>query len=423
MKINFISLFKQRHLKELILSLAVSSASIACTNTSVQDGDYAQDVAFMKKHTDLVLLESGNSSVAVAPAYQGRVMTSTFDQGQGPSFGWINRPVIEKGFLSDEERKGKLEDHIYIFGGEERFWLGPEGGQYALFFKPGKTFTFSDWTTPAAIDTEAYQIVEKSKDSVKFSHNCDLLNHSGTQFKVGIERTVKILDKTQVAKVLKVAIAEEVRLVAYETDNRITNRGNKAWNKKTGLLSIWILGMYKPSPKTTVVIPFKDGKNSELGPKVNDSYFGKITDDYLQVEEDLIFFRGDGTKRGKIGLSAQRSKGIAGSYDASGKVLTIVTYNIQDAPNGYVNSMWEHQKQPYAGDVINSYNDGSPGPGLAPLGPFYELETSSPAAALKPGQSMKHIQQTIHFQGSEKALEPISRALLGVGLKTIKAKF
>jgi hypothetical protein len=47
----------------------------------------------------------------------------------------------------------------------------------------------------------------------------------------------------------------------------------------------------------------------------------------------------------------------------------------------YVNSMWEKQKEPYSGDAINAYNDGSPAPGEPPLGPFYELETSSPAAS------------------------------------------
>ena len=94
----------------------------------------------------------------------------------------------------------------------------------------------------------------------------------------------------------------------------------------------------------------------------------------MKIEEDVLFFKGDGTRRGKIGISPKRSKGVAGSYDADGGVLNIVTYNVQAAPSGFVNSMWEHQKEPYAGDVINAYNDGSPEPGKPPLGPFYELE-------------------------------------------------
>ena len=143
----------------------------------------------------------------------------------------------------------------------------------------------------------------------------------------------------------------------------------------------------------------------------------------MKVEEQRLFFRGDGTRRGKIGISPQRSKGIAGSYDAAGKVLNIVTYNVQDAPNGFVNSMWELQDKPYAGDVINAYNDGSPEPGVAPLGPFYELETSSPAAALKPGETMKHTQRTFHIQGPEEELDPLAKKLLGVRLDAVKTAF
>ena len=391
-----------------------------CTSAS---GGFADDVTFMKRHTPIVLLKDGDAAVAVAPDYQGRVMTSTFDRQAGPSFGWINRPVIEKGFLSDEEKKGTLEEHIYIFGGEERFWLGPEGGQYALFFKPGTKFEFSDWTTPPVIDTEAFELVEKTKDSATFKHSTELINYSGAEFKVGIERTVKLLGKQEASKLLDVELGEGLRMVGYETDNRITNTGFNVWKPETGLLSIWMLGMYNPSPETTVVIPFKMGGENTLGPKVNDSYFGKVPPEYLKVERQQLFFRGDGTRRGKIGISAQRSKGIAGSYDAAGQVLNIVTYNVQDAPNGFVNSMWELQEEPYAGDVINSYNDGSPEPGKPPLGPFYELETSSPAAALKPGETMQHVQRTFHIQGPEEELDPLARRLLGARLDVIKAAF
>ena len=398
-------------------SAALSQADAPASQT------FADDLAFMKKHTDIVVLQNGNAAVAVAPAYQGRVMTSTFDLKTGPSFGWINRPVIKKGLLSDEQKKGTLEEHIYIFGGEERFWLGPEGGQYALFFKPGAKFTFDDWATPAAIDTDPFTLTNQTESSAVFSHNTELVNHSGVSFKVGIERTVSLVDKQQAAAQLGIELADELRLVGYETDNKITNQGAEAWKPETGLMSIWILGMYNPSPKTTVVIPFQQGDEAALGPKVNDAYFGKVPAEYLKVEEDKLFFRGDGTRRGKIGITARRSKGIAGSYDATGRVLNIVTYNVQDAPNGFVNSMWELQKEPYSGDVINSYNDGSPEEGKPPLGPFYEVETSSPAAALKPGETLQHVQRTFHIHGSEEQLTVLAKKLLGVSLDSIKAAF
>ncbi len=83
--------------------------------------------------------------------------------------------------------------------------------------------------------------------------------------------------------------------------------------------------------------------------------------------------------------------------------------------------MWENQQYPYKGDVVNSYNDGPPEPGKKPLGPFYELETSSPAAALQPGKSITHIHRTFHLQGSEADLDKIARATPKVGIEQIKS--
>ena len=50
--------------------------------------------------------------------------------------------------------------------------------------------------------------------------------------------------------------------MAYDSDNRITNAGQDAWKKETGLFSVWILGMFNPSPSTTVVVPIKAGPKS-----------------------------------------------------------------------------------------------------------------------------------------------------------------
>ena len=146
-----------------------------------------------------------------------------------------------------------------------------------MFFKPGTKFEFSDWTTPAAIDTEPFKIVEQSPTSAKFKHDCELTNFSGTKFSMGIERTVRLLDRASIAKTLKAdTLNDSIKCVAYETDNRLTNRSDEAWKPETGLPSIWLLGMYNPSPKTTVVIPFKSGDEAELGPKVNDTYLSLI---------------------------------------------------------------------------------------------------------------------------------------------------
>jgi predicted GH43/DUF377 family glycosyl hydrolase len=385
---------------------------------------FRDDLNFLRQHTDIVLLQHDDAAVAVAPAFQGRVMTSTFDRQTGPSLGWINRPVIQAGLLSDADRKGKLEEHIYIFGGEERFWLGPEGGQFALFFEPGDPFDFDNWYTPPAIDTLPFELVSKTQRSASFTTKCTLQNYHGTELQMEIQRSIRLLDSATLAGIAGVdTLPDGIRAMGYQTDNRLTNDGSFAWTKATGMPSIWILGMYNPSPRTTVIIPYKMGTDETLGPVVNDSYFGKVPENHLKADDGVIYFRGDGTRRGKIGITPGRSRAIAGSYDAAGRVLTVVTYNRQPAPAGFVNSMWEIQAEPFVGDVINAYNDGSPAPGEPPLGPFYELETSSPAAALGPGETMRHVQRTMHFQGEESDLNVISEKLFGVSVEEIQTQF
>ncbi len=113
---------------------ATSPASTPPGDQKMTDATFGADVAFLKQHTDVVVLSRGDSQLAIVPQYQGRVMTSTTGGAEGPSFGWLNYRVIAQGLLTADQRRGKLEDHIYVFGGEERFWLGPEGGQFGIYF-------------------------------------------------------------------------------------------------------------------------------------------------------------------------------------------------------------------------------------------------------------------------------------------------
>ncbi|MEQ9287654.1 MAG: hypothetical protein RIG77_12125 [Cyclobacteriaceae bacterium] len=373
---------------------------------------FAEDVAFMGKYTDLIELSdpSGQGLVAVSAGLQGRVMTSSASGSEGRSYGWINRELFES---------GDTLEHINVYGGEERFWMGPEGGQYSIFFKKGDEFNLDNWYTPRLIDLEPFEVQELTASSVVFTKKASLVNYSGFQFDLGIERKVETLSPSRVLEELGLKSVNGINTVAYKTTNSLTNLGEQNWQKETGLLSIWMLGMFNPSPATTVVIPFNSGSEEELGIPVNDTYFGKVPEDRLVVKDDVLFFSGDGEYRSKIGLSPRRAKDICGSYDATNGILTIVKYNQPEGVTDYVNSMWEIQDQPYAGDVVNSYNDGPPEPGAKPLGPFYELETSSPALALKSGETGTHIQLTCHFEGDEKALDNIASRLLGVSLLEI----
>jgi hypothetical protein len=373
-------------------------------------GSFGDDVGFLERHSDLVVLARGESKIAVAPAYQGRVMTSTSAGDGGRSYGFIHRPVIES---------GERQPHITVVGGEDRFWLGPEAGQYALYFEPDAPFDLAHWQVPEPIDWGAWDVVSRSEHEIALRRDMSLTSRFGTRFDLRVDRVVRILDASEALRELGVA-TEGLRAVVYETDNTITNTGAARWRRETGLLSIWILGMFVPSPATTVAVPIVPGSESERGPAVNDRYFGAVPEDRIEITDRAVFLRGDGQHRCKIGVARPRALPFLGSWDSTAGLLTIVSYTLPPGEDTeYVSSMWEIQDEPYRGDVVNSYNDGPPEPGARPLGPFYELETSSPAAALAPNASLTHRHRTIHAEGSREALDALATRTLGVGLADI----
>jgi len=382
------------------------------TMASDSTKQYGYNRDFLKKHTNVIELKNASSAITLVPDWQGRVMTSTAEGDAGFSFGWINRKLIAS---------GKILPHINAYGGEERLWLGPEGGQYSIFFSKGKSFVFEEWQTPPFLDTTPYELISSTDSSTLFASDIVTENYSGTLFKLRLERKVTLLSEKEIIKQTTIDV-KGLSCVAYRSGNKIINKGDIAWSKETGLLSIWMLGMFNPSPSVVVVIPVKQGDEKLLGPKVNDNYFGKISYDRLKVSGNHIFFRADGKSRGKIGIPPLRTTGTMGSYDSDNKILTLLICRLPEGKSDYVNSSWQIQENPYSGDALNSYNDGPLEDG-SQMGPFYELEASSPAVELKPGESLSHIQFTLHLTGDLKELDKVSRKVLGVSLEEISSAF
>ncbi len=396
--------------------VAASVVMLASCGDKTEDykmGTYGYDLKFFEKYDiETVELSSpdGTAKVVLAPQYQGRVMTSTASGNSGDSYGWINYKLIESGVVSPQ---------FNPIGGEERFWLGPEGGEFSYYFKQGDEQLFENWIVPAVIDTERYDITTQSAQSVTFSKVAELDNVHGTHFSIGIERKVSMLSRDSVSQLLGVKIPDAMNFVAYESCNVITNRGAEAWRKEGGVPSIWMLSMFNPTPTTTVFIPY----NTEAdGVVVNDEYFGKIPQERLIIDNGMMYFKIDGLCRGKLGVPKARAKELCGSYDSEKKVLTLLWYSIPAGESSYVNGQWGKQADAFNGDVINAYNDGPVADGSI-MGPFYEIETSSPGAELSVGGSMSHTQRVVHIQGDDSDIDAIVRTLFGVKLTDIASRF
>ena len=372
-------------------------------------GTFGYDLQFLKKyHKDLVLLgdeSDTGAQIIILPSYQGRVMTSTAEGNGGMSFGWINYELIDS---------NREEEHFHAFGGEERFWLGPEGGQFSIYFKKGDPFDFDHWYVPKAIDTEPFILVSASKTEANFQREISLKNYTGFEFNLRVTRNIRLLSKIEIPLLLGVPIPENLQIVGFESNNSITNTGNTPWTKETGLLSIWILSMFNAGDKTTIAVPYKQGNEADLGKIVTDDYFGKVPVDRLKIKNGYIFLNADANYRSKIGVSPNRALPILASFDGVNKVLTIAQFSLPEYPADYVNSLWEMQENPFDGDVVNAYNDGLIDG--KQMGKFYELESSSPAATLNVGESVHHSHRTIHLKGNIKELDEITQTLLGIHL-------
>ena len=370
---------------------------------------FTDDLAFLDAHAKPIVLvdAQGGGRIALSAQYQARVMTSAV-AASGRSLGYLNRSFIEG---------AKVGTPFDNYGGEDRFWLGPEGGQFGLYFPPGKPFEFDLWQTPHQMQEGVWAITDQAADHVTFTKTMTVTNWSNVDFAVEVERTIRLLTRADAKSQLGLGAAPDGGFVGYETKNRIVNKGPTAWTKASGIPSIWILAQFAPAADAQVIVPFEKA----AGEIVNDRYFGKIAPERLAIHEDKGFLTlvCDGNKRGKIGLGPARAKSVLGSFSASSSLLTVVSYDGPQKDASYVNSMWEQQQDPYAGDVVNSYNDGPTAPGKPALGGFYEIETSSPAAELAPGKDIVHTHRTFHFVADRSKLDAVAKEALGVSLADI----
>lgn len=383
---------------------------IACggnrpTEEQLPDGSYGGDLEFLRAHVaDIVELTdaTGQARIAVSAKYQGRVMTSTAQGLSGDSYGWINYDLI---------RSGEVLDQFNPVGGEERFWIGPEGGQYAFYFSAGDAFDISNWQVPYLVDTVSFEQSKPDPGRLRYEQRATVTNYSGVDFDIAVQRDVVIVGKDSLLKRTGIDV-DNLEFVAYETINRITNTGAGAWQKDNGLMSIWLLSMLRPSDQTVALVPFKPAAGVDT--LITTNYFGEVPADRLVQLDSVLILKCDGKFRSKIGISPKVAKPFAASYDYAKDILSIIFFPVKE-DGLYVNSKWELQQNPYAGDVVNAYNDGPLADG-GQLGSFYELESSSAALELEPGASQEHRQLTVHLQGEFEKMNAIARELLGVDL-------
>jgi len=376
------------------------------TSVDYSKGSFGYDRNFVKKYdSSAVILTAGGSQMIVSPKYQAKVFTSTATGDTGTSFGWINYKAFG----------APLDPHMNAYGGENRIWVGPEGSKFSFFFPAGSHMDLSTWKTPAAFDSESWTVKARTANSVDCWKTMRLTNYAGIPFSLVVDRQIMILDRHAIDSELALSSDTTVHAVGYRTSNTLTNTGAQAWTTTTGAPNIWLLDMQKTSPATTIVIPYTIA--GDTNPATTD-YFGEIPADRIKLSDGVVFFKSDGKRRSKLGVHSHQVKPVLGSYDAENNLLTINLYDVDTAAE-YLDQEWRPTGDPFTGDAVHTYNDG-PLPNGSQMGPFYELESASPALFLAPGQSHTHHHTVFHFTGPEEGLNVIAKKVLGVSLDQIK---
>lgn len=348
--------------------------------------------------------------VMVCPTLAGRVMGTSYDGVAGSIGGFIDIKAFQQG----------ITDIWDNWGGEERYWLCPEGGQFGLMFK-GRENCFDNYTVQDGINNSRYEVVEQAKtgDSLTMAARFPIVNAMGTKFDVQSTRRITALADCPFA----VDTAGDVECVGFQSESTITNLGKEAWSKPTGSLAHWHIGQYPLGPRTVVIVPFKQG--DIVDPPIREDYFrefcidGRMSPQAYWLRQGFTLLKADGHTRTKIGQNRSRATGLMGSFNLDTNEMIFLQYDFY--PNlEYAASYWYEQPEPYNGDCISVSVEGPGERGGAP-GRCYELEAMSPAMLLAPKESFTFRTRVFHVRGPRTVMGRICRQQLSPELSTLEA--
>ena len=369
------------------------------------DADYAADLALIGERAGVHELRLGPLRLAVVPDWQLRVATGAFAP-DGSSLGWLNRPKL---------RSGEVDERANLWGGLERLWLGPEGGPGTVFFAPGDDYHLDRWTIPALVDRVPFRVASAGQARIAAVAEGDVLNRAGERFEVRLQRSIELLEP---GRALGAPLPFGVQGLGFVSDNALFNVGTMAWSRPNGGLCLWLAGMFPHAEQAVAYAPAP----AAATPRAVGDYFHALDASRLRPVGSGMAFRVDGEHRSKIGIPAANATGWMGAWDPVRGRLTLVQAEV-DAGAEYLEARWSADRGPFGGEALHLYNDGPPEPGAAPFGPFFELESSSPAAILAPGERRSHRSTTTMLTGSRAGLDDIARAHLGVSLSDLESAF
>jgi hypothetical protein len=333
---------------------------VASTGAGCAAATFINDVTFLKRHTEVIVLESSRiaSGRAVAcPELDGCIVTSTAAGAGGRSFGWINRPLVASGHDGDGASHG----------GEDCLSVLLEGAE--------------------SLENAPFNVSLRSSERTILRKTLAVPHDAAPPVDVEIVRELRILEGDDPGKLLGVLPGEGVRWVGFQSRNTVRRTRLGEASEHPVRLRLEIVGRFLSTPSTRIALP----RRGPLGS-------GTV---YLQAE---------GSRRQETGLPQRFTRGLAGAYDPRHGVLTIIQFSVHE--DGDLSSQ---TVAPLADEAVTVL---APARGASEVS-FFEIRTATPPLDLRPLRSVLHVRSTFHFQGSRGDLDKISRGALNVGLDDI----
>ena len=343
-----------------------------------------------------IVLEDEKSKILISPEYGARIITSTANT---KSFGWLNETDLKLNSQSTTKNS---------YGGEDRLWLNPLGSKFTLYYDQ-REIKGANWKVPKLFNTESFKLIDSTTTSATFEKQTVITNNVGTDFHIHIDRHLQLFSKKTIENQLQIKIPKNVFYVGFTSNNSITNIGND-WHKENGLVTPWIIGMFRGSDTSVAIFPYSEEKPLQLK-----KYLGEFGKERVYIKDSIVYFKTDGKQRSKIGLTVENATPVFGNYDATNNILTIISFTF-DPEGKYLSSTETNSSELFNGDVVNSYNNNP----INNKASFFELETTAPAKVLKTGECIHHIHRTFHFEGSFEELNKISKQVLKCDLSKLR---
>ncbi|MGD8540090.1 MAG: hypothetical protein PVI66_15365 [Candidatus Aminicenantes bacterium] len=297
-----------------------------------------------KENIELVIMgDADKDSLVIVPKFGARILAACLG---GKNLFWTHPDVLS----------GQ---------GGQRSWVSPEGGDKGFLFKP-------DWTGNrdfSMMDPGNYMEVEWGKKRHSFQNSFLVTSNDGAhQYDLTLTRAFDFLEDP----LLGSADFEgaDYQYMGIDFNHALRNNSEEMLDR---ILDLWCL--IQVPPKGTMVVPVEDVSNEAW----RGNYFEPVPEKYVKANPDSFSYFIHGSRRYKVGVRPESSKGVIGYiFDIDKGIASLVFMTFPVEPEGrYVDR--PKVEQATNGDAIQIYSHLEEGP-LA----FGELECHSWGLKLEP---------------------------------------